>query len=70
MYDRSTREWAMDLLATGISVNAASEQLGISRAALRKGAFSLRITCDNRYPGLQQEARCSIEAVRPEAGRR
>jgi hypothetical protein len=120
MYDRSTRERAIALLDTGVSLNAASKELGISRAALRewrdrgdltplgrmgaasecfrcgesprpppdpaayahllglylgdgcvsslrKGVFSLRITCDDRYPGLQQEARRSIEDVRPGA---
>jgi hypothetical protein len=36
-------------------------------SSLRKGVFSLRITCDDRYPGLQQEARRSIEDVRPGA---
>ncbi|MGN6245283.1 MAG: helix-turn-helix domain-containing protein [Motilibacteraceae bacterium] len=35
MYDHETRSQAMKLLADGLSLNAASKRLGISRAALR-----------------------------------
>jgi hypothetical protein len=35
MYNESTRERALALVATGISLNQASKQLGISRAAMR-----------------------------------
>lgn len=31
----------------------------------RKGVYSLRITCDDRYPGLQVEVAASMRAVRP-----
>lgn len=34
-------------------------------SALRKGVYSLRITCDDRYPALQAEVAASIRAVRP-----
>jgi hypothetical protein len=34
---------------------------------MRKQVFSLRITCDQRYPGLITEARRSLTAVRPHA---
>lgn len=32
---------------------------------LRKGVFSLRIFCDDRYPGLQQEVATTLREVRP-----
>ncbi|MEQ7009620.1 transcriptional regulator [Actinopolymorpha sp. B17G11] len=114
MYDRRIRESALLLLAKGLSLNAASKELGISRAALtqwsrapevalaaaehgcprcadppdlpdrhayahllglylgdgyisqlRKGVYSLRIFCDDHYPGLQAEAGASMRHVRP-----
>ena len=36
MYDRNVRAAALELLDTGVSLNCASKQLGISRAALRE----------------------------------
>jgi hypothetical protein len=113
MYDRRMRERALLLLAEGHSLNAASKELGISRAALtqwsrapelalaaghgcprcadppalpdryayahllglylgdgyinqlRKGVYSLRIFCDDRYPDLQAEVCASMRKVRP-----
>jgi hypothetical protein len=107
MYDGAARSQAAALLAAGLSLNAVSKQLGMSRAALRdwrdhparvgqrssecprcqvrlpldphayshllglylgggcvsllkKEVYSLRITCDQRYPKLIAEARGSL----------
>ncbi|WP_026256830.1 helix-turn-helix domain-containing protein [Actinopolymorpha alba] len=116
MYDRAARERALALLATGVSLNAASHRLGISRytlrewrddparalaarthdcprcslpardpdrsayshllglylgdgclGRLRKDVFSLRIFCDDRYPGLQREVADAISSVHPDS---
>jgi hypothetical protein len=112
MYDEAVRSRAAALLAVGLSLNATSKQLGVSRAAIRewrdnpeqahartdecprctptvpldrsayahllglylgdgclslmrKGVYSLRIACDQCYPGLIAEAHASLLAVRP-----
>jgi len=112
VYAQPVRAAAAALLAQGLSLNAVSKQLGVSRAALRewrddpvrrergsgcprcgpatldsrayahllglylgdgcvsllrKGVYSLRITCDKQYPGLILEARASLSAMRPGA---
>jgi hypothetical protein len=113
MYDQGVRSRAAAMLAGGLSLNAVSKQLGVSRAAirgwrdhperaaarptdcprctgsvaldhhayahllglylgdgcvslLRGGVYSLRIACDQRYPGLIAEAAASLLAVRPQ----
>ena len=109
MYDRRIRAQALELIASGLSQNAASKQLGVSRAAIRdwlrdptpkatsrtavpdvkaldpwayahllglylgdghiaamrRGVHQLRITCDDKYPGIIAEASLSMHRVRP-----
>jgi hypothetical protein len=114
VYSRVVRARAAELLAGGLSLNATSKRLGVSRATLRewrdnpaqadnrptdcprcnrsvaldtwayshllglylgdgcissgrKQVYSLRITCDQRYPRLIAETRGSLAAVRPGA---
>lgn len=109
MHDRRIRAQALELIASGMSQNAASKQLGVSRAAIRdwlrnpeptpnsrtdvpdvkaldpwayahllglylgdghiaamrRGVYQLRITCDDKYPRIIAEASLSMHRVRP-----
>lgn len=110
MYDSTVRTRALSLLHGGLSLNATSKQLAISRSTIRewrdrprptpqdplpqapppitdrqsyahifgwylgdgcisahpKGVYALRISCDDRYPGLQREVRTAIIHVHPD----
>jgi hypothetical protein len=113
MYDKQTRSAALDMIHSGLSLNAVSLRTGISRAALRswrdqpaavrqrrtcvrcqpepglpvppsayayvlgmylgdgcistyrKGVFGLRISCADAWPGVMNECKTAIKALRP-----
>ena len=60
MYDRSTRRRAIELLGEGLSLNAVSKEIGVSRSAIREWR-------DRGIPPKQRGANCFLCTADAEA---